>query len=242
MPHSEEHQEPVHPATGDPLTPLERQLLRLSLIAHEAENMIRGINRTSVAMGAPIGDVVDDKLMFGILNQAKTLVCKFLEVWEDFPALREDHPAIIDVRIAAAPLVRRMMAWGGLADFRNTTLAHAYLNTKGQLVLPGAQIRTGRVPTYHAEAILLLYLIPLAALVMHSAFEAAFMAVEPLLRQGFDDDAPVGQGITDGEEIFPELGRLSQEVDAKLNERGLSISPILREHFKRTLNREEDGS
>lgn len=221
--------EPRHPQTGAALTELERQLWRLRMAAHEATEVLRGLNQYPDAAAT-----INDALWFTITNQCLLIVSKFLEVWDDFGALAKTDARIVEVRRSAQPLLDRLAVWPGLRDFRNTAGARAYTDKAGALVPPWILLAGNKAPVFHAEIILLLKLVPLSVTVALSAFNGEFTGIEPLCGPGgvpLPDAAP---GIRDGHEIDPALVPIVSVVVARYTAAfGQPISSAIVDMFRR---------
>lgn len=202
--------EPLHPETGEPLTNLERTLWRFRMVAHEAQVLWRGFNHYDDAAQA-----INEDLMFNLSNQALIIVSKFLEIWDDFGSLAKSDSRVICTRKAVQPAVDRILVWKGLEQFRNTTLAHAYVTKDGKLLPPWELTHTEQAPTYHAEIILLFQCVVFAVLAILSVFEEEYSPLDPLT--GPPKEQPgFGPGIAKGTEIQPTLKKIMSQVDASL--------------------------
>lgn len=221
--------EPRHPLTGARLTELERQLWRLRMAAHEATEVLRGLNQYPDAAAT-----INDALWFTITNQCLLIVSKFLEVWDDFGALAKVDDRIVEVRRSAQPLLDRMAVWPGLRDFRNTAGAHAYTDKTGALVPPWILLTGNKAPVFHAEIILLLKLVPISVSVALSAFHEEFTGIETLCGPGgvpLPDAAP---GIRHGSDIDLALVPIVSDVVRRFTIAfGRPISPGIVDMFRR---------
>jgi len=195
------------------------------MVASETQVMFRGFHRVGNA------EELHSDLLFALSNQALILVCKFLEIWREFGSLRGKDSRVGGVQAAVMPYVRRINVWTGLEQFRNGALAHPYLTKDKKLIGPWELIAENRAPTYHAECILLLKCVKLAVLAILSAYPAQYIGIAPLLRTSKPEPGP-SPGIASGQEIDPELKRLSRAVDAALAEIGISVSPLIATEFK----------
>lgn len=223
--------EPLHPETGKPLTDLERALWRFRMVAHEAAVMWRGFNGVK-----DVERDINADLMFGITNQALVIVCKFLEVWDDSGSLAPAEPRIILARRAAQPIIDRIRRWKGLETFRNTTLAHAYLDKDDKLLPPWELFRRGLAPTYHAEIVLLLQCVVFGALAILAVFEKEYAPLDKLAGPGDMPLPPPSPGISLGTEIEGELKAITQQVDFALRrDFGITGDSPLFVTFKRSL-------
>ena len=208
--------EPRHPTEARNLNELERTLWRLRMVAHEAQVMLRGFNRYPDAAAA-----INEDLWFGLTHQSLIILSKFLEIWHDFGSLARTDARVIPTRKALAPIVKRMRVWKGLDQFRNTTLAHAYLSKDGKLVPPWELQQKRRAPTFHAEVVLLLNLVPLAVLAVLSVFEKEYSPLDPLMGPSGPVPGP-GPGISLGTELDAEIKTLAVTTDAALKA-GLNV-------------------
>ena len=223
--------EPLHPATGRPLTDLERILWRFRMVAHEAKVMWRGFIRYPDAAAA-----INDDLMFGLTNQALIIVTKFLEVWKASSGLAKTDRRIVLARKAIQPVLDRILIWKGLETFRNSTLAHAYLTKEGKLLPPWQLFRTGLAPSYHAEIIVLLQLVVFGSLGVLLAFETEYGAIDPITRSPDQSSLDPAFGISLGTEIKPAVRAVCAEVDAGLmRELGIRAKGPLFDTFRNAL-------
>lgn len=202
--------EPRHPTASRPLNDLERAIWRLRLVAHEAQIMLRGFNRSPDAAKA-----LNNELLFGLSHQALILVTKFLEIWGAFGSLHGDDPRVIPTRRAITPVLDRIRVWKGLDEFRNSALAHAYLAKDGTVLPPWELQATGRAPSYHAEILLLLNLVNLAVLATLSVFAEEYRPLDVLIR-GPRPAPDKGPGIQFGTEIDAELHRVAGPLEGAL--------------------------
>jgi hypothetical protein len=218
--------EPVHPVRGDALTPLERQLWRFRTAANEAQVMLRGFHQTG-----DVAKALNDDLLFSLTNHALIIVCKFLEVWDDFGRIAGTDLRVRDTRRAVQPYIDRIRVWKGLEQFRNGTLAHAYLTKEGgQLIGPWDLLAAHKAPSYHAECLLLLQCAKWAALAVLCSFAAEYVPLRPILRSA----APApsrGPGIANGKEIDVETRRLAIEVDERLSRIGIMVGGTVAQEF-----------
>lgn len=173
--------------------------------------MIRGFTACDIAEIS-----INSELMFGLTNQALILVCKFLEVWDSTNALAKGDPRIVDMRRAVRPIIERMRVWPGLDSLRNSGLAHAYLDRKGDLVAPWQLALDGRAPSYHAESLLLLHLVIYGSLSAMAPFEAEYTPIDGLARE------PSGRMPT------PEPGiSVTADIEAQVRQVTSKVSPEL---------------
>lgn len=213
-----------HPLRGDGLTPLERQLWRLRMVAVEVQAMLRGYNSVD-----DVAKRIPDALLFPLTNYGLVLVAKFLEVWDDFGSLAKSETKVVAARRAVGPLTKRIDVWKGFDDFRNTALVHAYLTKSGKLVGPWYLLAKHRVPTYHAEVILLLHCVNFAVAGVLAAFQSEYKALGPALRSNFPEPDS-GPGISLGTDISPALKAILPEVDKRLQNIGVPASnPVFAE-------------
>ena len=70
------YEEPRHPKTGAPLTPLQRELWRLRMVAHECQTLRRGLNR----LQGDITQVLNDDIFFILMNHGLLLVLTVLSL------------------------------------------------------------------------------------------------------------------------------------------------------------------
>lgn len=216
-----------HPTRGDDLTDLEKFLWRFRMVAHEAQVMWRGFN------GYPdVAKVINEDLLFGLSNQALVVVCKFLEIWDQFGTLVSSEPRVASARRAVQPLIDRMRVWKGLDRFRNTTLAHPYTTKSGDLLPPWELLGSGQAPSFHAEQILLLQLVAFGSTAVLAVFEREFDLIQPLTQPPTRALSP-NPGIARGSEILGAIRPILADVDARLlNECGVTVSKELREMFR----------
>lgn len=200
--------EPVHPSTGEPFTALERVLWRFRMAGHEATVILRGLNNVE-----DVAKDVNNDLMFALTNQALIIVSKFREVWDDFGSLAKVDDRVIPVRRSLQPLVSRIDVWKGLKTYRNTTLAHAYLDKQHRLLPPTALIRAGAVPSFHAEILLLLKLVFFGTAGVLQVFEDEYSAISSTTRDQPGFVLERGPGIELGSEIDSALGEIASAVD-----------------------------
>lgn len=199
------------------------------MAAHEATEILRGFNYYEDAAAA-----LNDALLFTISNQSLLIVSKFLEVWEDFGALARVDARVIEARRCAEPILNRINLWPGLKEFRNTAGAHAYTDRTGKLVPPWSLLKDGQAPTYHAEIILLLRLVPTAVAVALSAFEQEFHGIAGLCGPGESASPGPAPGIEKGTEIESAMRPVCAEVDQRyLRAFGKPVSPEIIEMFRR---------
>lgn len=218
--------EPLHPVRKEALTPLERDLWRLGMVAQEAEILLRGLNHYKDAAAS-----LNQDILFTITNQASIIICKFLEVWSATGRHAKTNSRVVPRRRAAQPIVDRIMVWKGLDLFRNSTLAHPYLTSDGKLIEPRMIIREYGVPAFSAEILLLLRLTRSAVLVFLGGFQTEFLAIWPLSNENklVLDPSP---GIQLGTDIDPELRRVLSQADEILRREGLTIDPVFGREFE----------
>lgn len=202
--------EPLHPVRRDALTPLERFLWRFRMAAHEAQVMWRGFNAYPDAATA-----INEDLMFSLAHQALIIVCKFLEIWDEFGSLAKEDRRVVPMRRALQAIIDRIRIWEGLEIYRNTTLAHPYASKTGELLPPWELLQTGQAPSYHAEQILLLQLVVLAVAGILTVFETEYRPIDSLCGPIGSQSGP-GPGISKGMEIDGVLRPLLTEVDRRL--------------------------
>lgn len=205
--------EPPHPQTGLPLTDIERHLWRLRMAAHEATEVIRGFKQYENAAAS-----INDALWFTISNQCLLIISKFLEVWDDFGGLARADERIVQVRRCAQPLIDRLNLWSGLTNFRNMAGAHAYTDKAGRLVPPWVLLSEGQAPTFHAEIILLLKIVPLATTIALSVFESEFVGIKALCGPGDMPPPNAAPGIERGDEIESALTPIVADVLKKYDD------------------------
>jgi hypothetical protein len=223
--------EPVHPKTGKPLSDLERTLWRFRMVAHEAQVMWRGFNGYKDA-----NDAINSALWFSLSNQAIIIVSKFREVWNAFGSLAKSDPRIIPCRRAVQVLVDRMEVWKGLDAFRDSTLAHAYLDKDGKILPPWQLFNAGLAPTFHAEIVLLLQCVVFSVLSILLVFEKEFSPLDVLAAPGNAPTPGPGPGISLGSEIGPAVRPLCASVDRLLqSECGVAAKGPVFEAFKKSL-------
>ncbi len=172
--------------------------------------------------------------MFAILNHALLLCAKFIEVWEDFGSLAKSEPRAMLAREAITPLIDRMLVWDGLREYRNTIIAHSYLDKKDQPVEPWDLLQQNKVPTYHAEIILLLQIVHMATCATLMVFSKEYLAITPL----FTSRRPpptASPGIALGAEIAPTLAPLATAVTVNLVSSGVPWVPLIAAEFKNAI-------
>jgi len=229
------HTEPLHPKRQDPLTPLERDLWRLGMVAQETQILTRGLEHYRNTATPLNGD-----LLFSVTNQALITIVKFLEVWHATKQHAKSDSRVSRRRRALQPIIDRIEVWKGLRLFRNSTLAHPYLTRDGKLIEPNMIIRHHGVPFNNAEILLLLKLINFAVLGFISGFEDEFLAIWPVVDGDLvDRDLKVvdpAPGIHHESEIDPELRKVLAVAGASLKAQGLTISAWLSSDFQSRLN------
>ncbi len=215
-----------HPTAARDLTPLEIILWRFRFVARENETMLRGYREVEdVARDIP------DNLLFSLANHGLILICKFLEVWHDFGGVAGAVPRVVNVRKAVHPLIERIEVWPGLTSFRNTMLAHAYLDKTGRPVGPWPALYDHKAPTYHAEVLLLQHALHMAIAAVLACFEAEYQSIRPLIGPEKRPDPSPGPGVQLGSEIQPALKALALEVDRRLASIGVVIKGPLAKEF-----------
>ena len=184
------------------------------------------------------GRDINADLMFGLANQSLLIVQKFREVCDDFGSLAKTDPRVVSGRRVAKPIVDRVEVWRGLRTHRNTTLAHAYLDSADSIVPPTALIRDGTVPTFHAEILLLLQLVVHATAVVLQVFEEDYVAIDAVTRDPPGAPIAKGPGIEAGTEIVAELSKVMGEVDKLFrSEFGVPFGGKIVDGFRAALNR-----
>ena len=180
---------------------------------------------------------INTDLLFGISNQALIIVTKFLEVWEDSGSLVKSEPKILGLRRALKPLIGRIEVWKGIRALRNTALAHAYLDGNGELAGPWELVESGRAPSYHAEIILLLYLVHIAVLCILCVFEEVYLPIDVLAGPGAGKpEPPVGDGIQFGEDLKPAMQAIAADIGPRIHrECGVVVNGPFAERFQATL-------
>lgn len=219
----------LHPARGDALTRLERELWRLRMTTLEVQVLLRGYFSTGDAAAS-----IPDGLLFSLANQGLILISKFLEVWDDFGRLAKQEPRVASARKAVAPLIGRINVWRGIRTFRNTILAHPYTTKDGRLVSPWHLMLTHQAPTYHAEVILLLQCAMYAAAGVLASFYEEYKALGPTFRS-VEPVPSAGPGIQYGSEIGPSVRPLLGEVSERLVAIGVPASNPVFAEFKAEL-------
>ncbi len=222
----------THPSRGDHLTDLETLLWRFRIAAGEAQRIIRGF------LAYPdVYESINDDLLFGLSNYALIIVSKFLEIWDESGSLVKTERKILPLRRALTPLIDRIRAWKGLRSMRNSSLAHAYLDEDGEPITPWHFIETGEAPTYHAEIILLLYLVHIAVLCILCVFEDVYLPIDSLAGHGKGGVAPpIGPGIETGPEIKPAMDAIAADIAPRAKkECGITISGAFARRFQETL-------
>ncbi len=197
------------------------------MVALENEIMLRGYRDVEDAARD-----IPENLLFSLANHGLILICKFLEVWRDFGGVAGAVPRVVDVRKAVHPLIERIEVWPGLTAFRNTTLAHAYLDKKtGSPVGPWPALYEHKAPTYHAEVLLLQHALHMAVAAVLACFEADYQGIRPLIGPARRPDPSPGPGIQLGTEIEPALKALARDVDRGLAGIGVVIKGTLAKEF-----------
>lgn len=220
-----------HPSRGRELTKLEVALWRFRMVALENEIMLRGY-RDVPDVARDIGE----NLLFSLMNHALILICKFLEVWDDFGSLARVDSRIVPARRAVQPLIDRIEVWPGIRAFRNTALAHAYLDRLGNPEGPWPLLCSHQAPTYHAEVLLLQHCVQVAITAVLACFEGEYREILPLLGPGDRPDPSPGPGIRLGTEIQPALRPLAADVDRRLSEIGVVVRGALAAELARALD------
>ena len=201
------------------------------MVAHEAQVMWRGFNGYEDA-----DEAINRDLWFSLSNQALVIVSKFREVWRGFGSLAKTDARVVPCRRAVQPLVDRIQVWKGLDTFRNSTLAHAYLDKEDRLLPPWQLFDAGLAPTYHAEVILLLQCVVFSVLSILLVFEHEYSPIDSLAGPGSTPLPPPEPGISAGTQIKPALQKLCARVDKMLADRcGVSAKGPVFEAFKRSL-------
>ena len=132
--------EPRHPS-GRELSDLERRLLRVRLIGHEANLLFCSATKSEERRA-------DSKLLFSLQNHAHIIICRFLEAWGQFNALARDDKRVLEICRALSFYLDRINEWPGLKDFRDWILAHKYqVDGSPEFIPPWVVVNTGRVPS-----------------------------------------------------------------------------------------------
>jgi hypothetical protein len=203
----------LRPTTSlDNLNDTELVLWRFRMAGHEATVVTRGLNKVGNLEKIP------SELFFAITQYALLVVAKFIEVWNDFGSLAPKDDRVVPARRALQPLVSRIQVWKGFEQHRNTTLAHAYLDSRGKPVPPWIATKELQAPTYHPEIILLLQLVVIANLCLAVIFAAEFRTLDPLSRAPSEWTVQPGPGVESYEQIEPVLAELRAEVDGLIAE------------------------
>jgi hypothetical protein len=212
-------------SVGEEFSEMQRFLWRFRMVASEAHVMLRGFDQT--------GDVaknVNEDLLFSLCNHALIIVCKFLEVWDEFGSLAKDSERTRNLRSAIQCYVDRIRIWKGLEQFRNTALAHPYLTKDKKLIGPWELIANEKAPSYHAESVLLLQIVSFAVLCILSGYPEEYREIKPTLAA----PAPLttaGPGITRGTEINPVLSHLAGIAETKMTALGVTIPDDIAAEF-----------
>ena len=221
-----------HPTRGGPLTELEQVLWRFRMSAHEAQVMIRGF------LAYPdVSTAVNDDLLFGLSNQGLLIVAKFLEIWDDSGRLTKSEHQMLGLRRALKPLIDRIRVWKGLRELRNTSLAHAYLDENNQLTGPWELISDAKAPSYHAEIILLLYLVHIAVLCILFVFQEVYLPIDELAGPPRESKTPpVGPGIELGTQLRPAMDAIAEQIGPRVaKECGVTIRGPFAEQYHATI-------
>ncbi len=219
-----------HPVRDNALTELEKFLWRFRMVAHEAQEILRGYHNTP-----DVAQDINVELLFSLSNQGLLIVSKFLEIWDPFGSLAKTNQRVREVRKAVQPIIDRIRVWPALKQFRDTTLAHPYLSRSDDLVGPWELLADHKAPTFHAEVILLLYLVDSSVLALLVAFSEEYVPLRPLLRSSLP--APkAGPGITLGTEIQPAHAQLAAQVNAALKAMGIGGDSEIVNEFNRARN------
>lgn len=230
--------EPTHPETGQPLTPLQRVLWRFRMAGQEGIVMWRGFNNVE-----DVARDINADLMFGLSNQSLIIVSKLREIWDDFGSLAQFDPRVVPTRRAVQPFIDRIDVWPELRTFRNTTLAHAYLDKNKKLLPPTALIRAGKVPSYHAEIVLLLRLVVFTSAAVLQVFEDDYAPIDALTRDG-PGKVPIdkGPGVDAGTDVDPALTPILAEVDRRCESQfGARLDGRVFRTFIEAINRKSRG-
>jgi hypothetical protein len=203
---------------GSDFTDLQRFLWRFRMVANEGQTMLRGFAQTGDA-----AKVLNNDLLFSLCNQALIIVCKFLEIWDEFGSLAKDSDLIKGLRGALQPYVDRIRVWKGLEQFRNTALAHPYLTKDKRLIGPWQLIASEKAPSYHAESLLLLHIVHFVVLTILCAFPKEYDSIRAHLAAP-EALTTAGPGIKLGTEIRAELENLAMAADSKVSALGVQIT------------------
>lgn len=221
--------EPLHPE-GRELSEFERQLWRLRLVAHECLMLHVGLTRSEDRKA-------DGALMFTVSNYSLLLVCKFLEVWNDFEAMGRGNRRVAEAADAVEPLVKRIREWDQVRQYRNWTLAHPYRKEKlGPVIPPWKLLELGYVPNQEAERLLLnLCAVHCVAGVLVYLGDIYRKPAPALDVQ--DKEVTVRKGVVLGEDVVPNIEPLAAEADRRLKAAGVDLSdPVFTElsvkHYK----------
>ena len=216
----------LHPFDNREMTPLENTLWRMRMVAHEVHEILRGFEATG-----DVAKALNSHLLFTISNHALLLCAKFLETWDDLGALAKGDGRIIVARKAVQPLIDRLLVWEGLRDYRNTIIAHSYLDKKDNLIGPWDLIEQRKVPTYHAEVAALLHVVILATAGILMVFSKEYLPITPALAQGRGDPEP-GPGISLGTDVDGVIRPLAEAVGKNLEEAGVKFVPFIANEFR----------
>jgi len=129
------------------------------------------------------------------------------------------------------PFVNRIRTWGGLGQFRSSVLAHAYLTKKGEILQPWKLIEQDRVPSQHAEQLLLLHCVAAACGGVLAAYASEYRALQPLLGDQASSPTPT-RGILRGSEIGPDLRPLAKEANRALAALGVPLDSWVFAEFR----------
>lgn len=213
-------EEPRHP-NGRELTDVERHLLRVRLIGHEANKLFCSAVRDEHRKA-------DTELVFTLHNYSLILICRFLEIWGDFSAEGKRDPRVFAATRLCEPLLSRINVWPGLVDYRNWIMAHRYRwNKRPELITPWAVLHSGRVPSKPAEWFVLLECVRFASAAAIASFGPLILEIEQALHIGEEPIQP--HGAQSPEEAEVERRRLAGLMDRRMVDAGVDPGhPIVR--------------
>jgi hypothetical protein len=215
--------EPLHPS-GRPLSEFERNLWRLKLVGHEAHLLLCSAIRTEERKK-------DQELLFTLGNYALLLVCKFLEIWDDFNHLGKDNRRVREVTRAVSPAVRRITkTWPNLRDYRNWTVAHPYrIREESEITPPWALLQAQVAPDQPSEALLLLDCVRMVIIGTLAHFGDLYRQLAPTFDAGRMVETP--RGVVDGVGIERERRVLAAELDTRLADIGVDLKDSVFREF-----------
>jgi hypothetical protein len=219
--------EPLHPVTQEPLTDLDRTLLRLHFVAIDLTLTLSAINLASDSSDAGIAR--SGTLAVVLCNYSLAQVVKFLEVLESWRTTGKDRRAR-EVKSALNETIQRIDSWPGLRQFRHTVLAHPYLHDGNKFVHPMRQFEEYVMPPTVAEMILLLTLSRFAAIAFLQAFASPYMALGPL--QVLPVAGKPGHEVVGAENIASTAKEFIEAASNRLVELGIDPQGVIVQQFE----------